>query len=531
MGFFNPDNLRSVCSGTWIARPAQIELPKDRPADLPLPDLYAPITGLSIDTRTLAKSQAFLALRGENFDGHKFLADAVRAGAPLVILDDVSAIPAGGFEPHGNGTGVMRVADTAKALLRIAAAYRASLKGNKVIAVCGSNGKTTTTRLIDHLLSAGGMKGTASRKSFNNSVGVPLTILSARESDQYLICEVGTNHQGEIAQLGDVVRPDIAVITSIGREHLEGLGDLAGVAKEESGIARFVKPGGWVIATDAPELTEHLRPTKNLVTFGRSDKATFRLTAAHHETGEDGGTLHFTVNGRQHYKVPLVGEHNALNAMAALAVARRLGIDEQKSGAALATAGGADMRLQVVTARGRTILNDAYNANPDSMIAGIETLLALRAAGMNGCTRAVCILGEMLELGAASADCHRAVARAIIEKSALAGDAGIAMVVLVGEGMRAAEAELAAAGWSGRGSEADRVRWFPTAECPASAEIAAILKSGDLALVKGSRRVRLEKVVEAAVRGSPSGESAVVVTACGQGAPGADTLAGVVDGV
>jgi UDP-N-acetylmuramoyl-tripeptide--D-alanyl-D-alanine ligase len=498
MTFWNPDNIRVACGGSWVTRPAQIELPKDRPADLPLPDLYAPILGVSTDSRSIRKGQMFIALRGENFDGHRFVADAVRAGAPIIVVEDVAGVPEGAAL---NGCGVLKVADTGKALLKIAAAYRESLKRTKVIAVCGSNGKTTTTRLIDHLLGKT-MRGTASQKSFNNAVGVPLTILAARENDQYLLCEVGTNHPGEIKTLAEVVRPDIAVITSIGREHLEGFGDLAGVAAEEAVILKYLKPAGWAIATaDAPELTEHLKGVKNLVTFGRKSDATLRLTEARHEIASERAWLNFTVNARQKYRMPLVGEHNALNAIAALAVARRLGVDDQKATDALLTAGGADMRLTVERIGGEggsaaiTVLNDAYNANPDSMIAGIRTLGALKKAGVGGNGRTVVVLGEMLEMGAAAAAGHRAVAEAVADS----GDGvRVDLAVLVGAGMREAERTLHEHGWG-----AERVRWFETADGEQAAAIAGLLRPGDIALVKGSRRVKLERVVAAAKQPAP----------------------------
>jgi UDP-N-acetylmuramoyl-tripeptide--D-alanyl-D-alanine ligase len=519
MTFWNPDNIRVACGGSWASRPAQIELPKDRPADLPLPDLHAPITGVSTDSRTIRKGQMFIALRGENFDGHRFVADAVVAGAPVVVVDDAAGVPAG--DTLG-GCGVLRVADTGKALLRIAGAYRESLKRTKVIAVCGSNGKTTTTRLIDHLLGRT-LRGTASQKSFNNAVGVPLTILSAKESDQYLVCEVGTNHPGEIKLLAEVVRPDIAVITSIGREHLEGFGDLAGVAAEEATVLKHLRPGGWAVATaDAPELVEHLRGVKNLVTFGRTKEATLRLTEARHEIAQGRAWLEFTVNGRQKHRMPLVGEHNALNAMAALAVARRLGVDDQKAADALTTAGAADMRLEIVKVGGTTVLNDAYNANPDSMIAAIDTLIALKTAGFGEGGRAVCVLGEMLEMGDASEAGHRAVAEMIADRSR--GGAGVDLVVLVGAGMEHAARALAGSGWP-----SDRLHHFQSADGTNAARIARLLGRRDLALVKGSRRVKLERVV-AALKDGSSGEDDEPTMAAGEPVGAAAGAVGVVGG-
>lgn len=496
-----------------MVRPAQIELPKDRPADLPLPDLHAPIIGVSTDSRTIRKGQMFIALRGENFDGHKFIADAVKGGAPIIVVEDEIGVAKG---TELGGCGVLRVADTGKALLKIAAAYRESLKRTKVIAVCGSNGKTTTTRLIDHLLGRT-LRGTASQKSFNNAVGVPLTILSAKESDQYLICEVGTNHPGEIKVLAEVVRPDIAVITSIGREHLEGFGDLAGVAAEEGVVLKYLRPNGWAIVTgDAPELAEQLKGVKNLVTFGKAKDATLRLTEAKHEIADGRAWLSFTVNARQKYRMGLVGEHNALNAMAALAVARRLGIDDQRTTEGLLTAGGAEMRLTVERfgegERAITVLNDAYNANPDSMIAGIRTLIALQQAGIGGAGgRIVCVLGEMLEMGEAGASGHRAVAEAIAESGK------VDVAVLVGEGMREAERALSERGWG-----AERVRWFASAEGENAGAIARLLRRGDVALVKGSRRVKLERVVgelKAGDRESGEEAGAEVRVLAGAGAP------------
>lgn len=504
MPFWTPETLRAACAGTWIVRPPQIELPKDRPADLPPPPLHAPIVGLSTDTRTIKSGQVFLALRGENFDGHGYLADAARAGSPILIVDDASRVPAGGFEP---AVGVMKVADTAQALLRLAAAYRKTLERTRVVAVCGSNGKTTTTNLIGHVLSTCGLRGTTSKKSFNNAVGVPLTILSAQPTDQFLVCEVGTNAPGEIAQLAEVVSPDIAVLTSIGREHLEKLGDLAGVAREEGSVFKYLRPKGCaVVNADHPELAEHLDKAPMVVSFGRSDKANFRLTAVRHVVNDGDLGLELTFNGRFNARLPLIGEHNAMNALAALAVARRFGVDESRALAALGTARGPDMRLQITTLGSGLgvgggevlVINDAYNANPDSMTAAIRTVAAvsrdLSPRPTGGAGRVVIALADMLELGASLADGHIAVARALLEtfvEGPGAGE-GVPLVILAGPSMAHAHRELTASGWPPRS-----LVHLAQMDDAAARHIASLIAPGDVVLLKGSRRMKLERVQEA----------------------------------
>lgn len=494
MTFWTPESLRTAAAGAWLVRPPQIQLPKDRPADLPLPPMHMPITGLSTDSRAIKPGQVFLALRGERFDGHAFLADAVAAGSPVLIVEDEAVVPKDGFEP---AVGVMKVADTGKALLKIAAAYRKSLNKTKVVAVCGSNGKTTTTNLIGHILNSCGLRGSTSKKSFNNSIGVPLTILAAQPSDQYLVCEVGTNAPGEIAQLAEVVCPDIAVIVSIGREHLERLGDLAGVAREEAAVLKHVTPGGCaVINADCPELAEHLKKAPPQILFGRSPQAQFRLGAVRHLVQADGRVgLEMTINDRQTARLGLMGEHNAVNALAALAVARRLGIDESRAIAALATAAGPEMRLQmslIATSAGLEIriLNDAYNANPDSMIAAIRTLGALGSQLVPAPTRVVAVLGDMLEMGDSLVDGHQAVGEAVRELHAQNSKPDL--VVFAGPSMKHAHQVLMDAGWAPSSAV-----HLPEMSDIAAARIAAMLRPGDLVLLKGSRRMRLERVVEA----------------------------------
>lgn len=495
MPFWTPETLRAACAGTWIVRPPLIELPKDRPADLPPPPLHAPITGLSTDTRAIKPGQVFLALRGENFNGHAFAADAAKAGSSIIIVDDETCVPTGGFEP---AVGVMKVADTAQALLKIAAAYRRTLERTRVVAVCGSNGKTTTTQLIGQLLTSCGLRGTASKKSFNNAIGVPLTILNAQPTDQFLVCEVGTNAPGEIAQLAEVVNPDVAVVTSIGREHLEKLGNLAGVAREEGSVFKYLRPKGCaVVNADHPELLEHLDKAPMVVSFGRSDKANFRLTSVRHTLQNDTVGIELTFNGRFQARVPLIGEHNAMNALAALAVARRFGVDESRAIAALAGTNGPGMRLEVgrLGAGGRaiTVINDAYNANPDSMSAAIRTAAAMGQELTPAPSRTVLVLADMLELGDAAVEGHTSVAQVLVEAfTPQAGEIGTApLVLLMGPQMAVAHAELVRARWPERS-----LVHLSSTDDAATRHIASLVAPGDLVLLKGSRRMKLERVLE-----------------------------------
>ncbi len=471
MTFWTPDNLKAACAGSWLARAN--------------PRAAVAIDGLCTDSRAVRPGQAFLALRGERFDGHAFLADAVRAGAAMLIVDDATA-----FRPERLSRPVpaICVADTGRALLKLAAAYRRSLDTTRVVAVAGSNGKTTTTGLIGAVLSSR-LRGTSPRGSFNNAVGVPLTILAAQPGDQFLVCEVGTNAPGEIASLAEVIEPDIAVLTSIGREHLEGLGSLEGVAREEASLLAFLRPGGLAVVTgDTPLLGEFLAPVPHLVTFGRAESADLRLSDFAHDASTPGGIpdgSRFSVNSRWSYRTSLLGEHNALNALAAIAVARRLGVPDDDIARALAAAKGPPMRLERSRIGPVDVLNDAYNANPDSMAAAIRTFLEIGGPAQ----RRVAVLGDMLELGPHAPEAHRQIGRL------LRTSAGIDAVVLVGHLMlHAAEAlhdpREPGAPWSD-----DRILCISDLDDAQAATAARWLRPGDFVLLKGSRGRKLERLL------------------------------------
>jgi UDP-N-acetylmuramoyl-tripeptide--D-alanyl-D-alanine ligase len=300
-----------------------------------------------------------------------------------------------------------------------------------------------------------------------------------------------------VAHLAEAVGPDVSVIVSVGREHLEKLGSLERVAREEASQLEFLRPGGLaVINADAPFLADVVwargggggagtaRPF-NVVTFGTRRDADLRVAVAR----QDDEGLEFTINGRQRFRVPMLGRHNAVNAAAAVAVGRRFGLEYEAIARALATVRGPEMRLDPMIAGGVRVINDAYNANPDSMAAALATFAELA----RGPGRRILVLGDMLELGG-----HADAAHAEAVRSALDPGTGADLVVLVGPLMA-------------RASRAVRDARLRRVEDPSDARVsgvAALLAPGDVVLLKGSRRMRLERVAAALESRRPRAASA-----------------------
>jgi UDP-N-acetylmuramoyl-tripeptide--D-alanyl-D-alanine ligase len=431
------------------------------------------------DSRRMAKNSIFIALRGDNFDGHRYLHDAAAGGAAAAIVEEL---------PPGAPDRLVyfQVPDTRVAMGKLAKRVRQDLKG-KVVAVAGSNGKTSTKHLVRAALSGDPndkravlrLRGTISPKSYNNDVGVPLTIFAAGHADDYCVLEMGTNRPGEIQPLSEMARPDIAVITNCGAEHLEGLGDLAGVRRENAAILSGLNPAGMLVVNgDDPELLKAVDPWRGQrLTFG-FDKAN-DLFAADVRADETG--VRFHLNGRKQVEVfvPLLGRHTALNALAAMAVARKCGVFEEQVVHHLSTATGPEMRLQLQQVNGVTLLNDAYNANPNSMRAALETVASLPKPG-----RRIAVLGEMRELGETSATLHREIGE-------FAATCGLDLLVCVGEGASAI-ADGARAG----GLSAGSVEMY--ADSPTAAKhLKGAFRDGDVVLLKASRGVKLEEVAAA----------------------------------
>ena len=459
MSFFDAKNLRHKSKGRWV-----------RPPETPLD-----VDGFGIDSRENLTGKVFVAIHGEHHDGHDYLDEATQAGAGLLIVDRQPS-----HDTLSSGPAVLLVDDTRAALARLACAYRLTLSNTTVIAITGSAGKTTVKHLIDSVLSTA-MRGTAAPKSFNNDIGVPLTILSAASDDEYLIVEIGANRLGEVNALARLARPDIAVITSIGRAHLEGFATIENVAREKAMILDHLQSDGvGIIMADAPQLRTHRGRAQSIVLFGRAEDADLRLT----DRGAGDGAWWFKVNGQDRFSLGLPGAHNAVNALAAVAVGRRLGLSNQQIERGLAQCEPVAMRMTCHELGEITIFNDAYNANPDSMIAALDTFAELTIDA----DRRVVILGDMLELGGEAEALHIEIAQAVID---LDQTLPIARAVLIGP-LSSATARVLRESWG-----PDRVTHLDELNERTTAVAAQIIQPGDMVLLKGSRSVGLERMFDA----------------------------------
>jgi UDP-N-acetylmuramoyl-tripeptide--D-alanyl-D-alanine ligase len=470
MSFLAGDNLRALAGGRWLQRPAGDDDP----------------IGVGTDTRDNLNGKVFIAIRGERFDGHDYLKAAADKGAILAIVDRELAADA-----LPERMGVLLVDDARRALARIALAYRRTLSAMKVIAITGSSGKTTTKRLVHAVLSSA-LPGSAARKSFNNDIGVPLTILAARPQDRYLVVEIGTNAPGEVAPLAAIAEPDIAVMTNIGRAHLGGFGSIEAILHEKTALLSHLSSEGTaIINADSPGLADYARAAPTVVQFGESPAADLQLTArGRHDHAPHIGW--FEINGRFRFDLSLPGRHNALNALAAVAIGRRFGLTDAQISAALGAVEPEPMRMMKEDLGDLVVYNDAYNANPDSMAAALDTFGELAA----GARRRIIILGDMLELGADGPALHREIGQRIID---LDGRIGIDHAVLIGE-LVAHIADALAAAWP-----ESRFTIMPQLNDATGRIIIDLLRPGDAVLVKGSRGLELERLIAMLDRTAPAG--------------------------
>jgi UDP-N-acetylmuramoyl-tripeptide--D-alanyl-D-alanine ligase len=411
------------------------------------------------DTRTIAPGDLFVALVGERFDAHEFLRDAVSKGARGLVVSRAESAA-------GLGVPVYIVSDTLVALGALGT-YRRRTLNKPVVAVVGTNGKTSTKELIKAALGAT-LEVHATTGNLNNLIGVPLTLLATPDSADVAVVEMGTNQPGEVARLRAIVEPNVTVVTSIAEEHLEGLGDLAGVLREEMAATDGVAVA--VVPASQQEVVEAARDRAGRVVAAGLDDGDVR---AESWSVDPDGRGRLRVDGVDVH-VPLRGVHNLRNAMLAFAAAREVGVSGTDAARGIEAMPVPPMRSNIEQHGSVTLINDAYNSNPGSARAAIELL---EHAGKG--RQRVAVLGTMLELGPTTPALHDDVARAAL-------DAGIEVVAGVGE-FAAALGRIAAG--DSRVIAADDVNVLWT-------QIASRLDANSVILLKGSRGMRLERLVE-----------------------------------
>lgn len=455
----NLEKIAAMCAGELVA------------AD----SMDTTITGVVTDSRKITTGCLFVPLVGDKFDGHHYAAAALAAGAAGTLWQrDKGPVPEGG--------GVILVEDTLEALQKLSAAYLKEV-APKVVAVTGSNGKTTTKDIIMALLEVQ-YKVHKTEGNFNNHIGLPLTILSMAEDTEIAVLEMGMSARGEIALLASLASPDVAVITNIGESHLLQLGSRKEIARAKLEIASGLKPGGLLIYNgDEPLLTEVMQESEFMAPEGM---LTFRFGL--NKDNDDyptgmmshmGGMTFTSMLHKEHaFTLPLPGQHNVINALAALAVARYFEVTESNMKDGLSRLKLTGMRIEVIrAASGLTLLNDAYNASPTSMKAAIDVLQSMKCSGSK-----FAVLGDMLELGPEEAEFHKEIGYYL--------DPSLTDYVYTYGPL---SINIAKAAEERFGEE--RVKAFTD-----KAELTAVLSNQcsakDIVLFKGSRGMKLEEVLQ-----------------------------------
>jgi UDP-N-acetylmuramoyl-tripeptide--D-alanyl-D-alanine ligase len=426
------------------------------------------VTNVSSDSRTIKPGELFVALSGENFEGHDFVEAAAKAGATGALVDMTWA----GNVP--DNFALLRATDTLQAYQALATNYRRSL-ALKVLAITGSNGKTSTKDFAGSIL-ARRFRVTKTQGNFNNHVGLPRTILQATSDDEVAVWELGMNHPGEIAALAKIAAPDAAIVTNIGVAHIEFMGSREAIAREKGALAEAIEPQGTVILNADDPFSEGIAArTRAKVILAGTTAGTVRAI----ELGQSAEGAEFTIVEAGHRcraKLPVAGSHMVQNALLAVAAGRAFGLSIEECAAGLAAAPLTKARLQIREIGGIQFLDDSYNANPDSMKAALRTLVELHTDG-----KRIAVLGEMRELGAQSERGHREVGET-------AATLGVNQLITIG---KAAEAIAEAARTAGL----EKVSPARTTG-DAARLLGEVAEPGDLVLIKGSRGARTEQVIE-----------------------------------
>jgi UDP-N-acetylmuramoyl-tripeptide--D-alanyl-D-alanine ligase len=434
-------------------------------------------TGVSIDTRTLQPGELFIAIRGERFDGAAFVDAAVAGGATGVL------VPRGtGGVPTASATSavaVVEVDDTTTALQSLARAIRREA-GTKVVAITGSAGKTTTKEITSELLSTR-YRVIRNRGNFNNHIGQPLSLVELRTRPDVAVVELGMNHAGEISTLVRIAEPDVRVWTNVGEAHLGFFASVDAIADAKAEILDGAGRGDLLVANaDDPRIVSRVRSfAGRVVTFAIDHEADVRASSID-DRGIDGTSARVTTaRGTVELTTPLVGRTNLANLLAATAVALEFDIPLPEIAAKAQALRPASHRGEIVRlGSGITVIDDSYNANPTATKRAIEVLGSSRAR------RRIAVIGEMLELGNRAEDLHADVGRAVA-----AGPVDLLFTVGGAAAKALADAAIDA------GMSSTRVQHFPTSD-DAADTVASAVADGDLVLVKGSRGIKTDRIVE-----------------------------------
>ena len=411
--------------------------------------------GVSTDTRRLPAGAMFFALKGENFDAHHFLAKAVEAGAGALVLQDDSDLP--------EGIPVVLVNDTLEALQSLAKWYRSEL-GIPVVAITGSNGKTSTKDYTHSVLSQK-FRVNSTLGNLNNHIGLPLTVLATAANDEIGVFEMGMNHSGELASLCEIGRPDVSIITNVGTAHIEHLGSRKAIAIEKGTVARVLSDRGTLLLpSDCDDLYDFRASTPaRVITVGGGE-----IRAENTVSGESGSAFDLTIDGlgTKRTSISVVGRHMISNALLAAGAGFVLGLDLDEISAGLTKATLTSGRLRRYLSHGLTVIDDTYNANPESVTAALETLASLPGDG-----RKIAALGMMGELGEHALKAYPRI-------GGIARDLGVTLVTV--------------------GDDANKYgadHHFKTHEEAATC-LSNETSPGDIVLFKGSRMAAMDRVMK-----------------------------------
>ncbi|GGK35742.1 UDP-N-acetylmuramoylalanyl-D-glutamyl-2,6-diaminopimelate--D-alanyl-D-alanine ligase [Salinarimonas ramus] len=438
----------------------------------------ARITGVSIDTRTLEPGDLFVAIVGETNDGHDYVAQAFAKGAAAALVAHDRAETLAGHGP------LLAVEDTLRGLERLGRAARARTRA-KIVAITGSVGKTGSKEALRLALSRSG-RAHAAAASYNNHWGVPLTLARMPADTEFGIFEIGMNHAGEIAPLSRMVRPHVAIVTTVEAVHIENFRDIRGIADAKGEIFLGLEPGGVAVINRDNPFCERLTMLASasdagrILTFGEDERADVRAVTI--VTKPDLSIVDARVLGeRLAYRIGMAGRHIALNSLALVAAAKALGVDVALSALALGDVdppAGRGARKDLAVPGGTiTLVDESYNANPASVRAALETLGQMELPWRG---RRIAVLGDMLELGPDGPRQHREIA-------GVALSAGIDLVFTAGPLMK---------GLHGALPPERRGGWAETSDALAPTVLGA-LRPGDIVMIKGSRGVRTERIVKA----------------------------------